>query len=173
MATAIVDCAVYRDGAREPDCGGWRQAIESVESSGEGFVWIGLHHPTEAQLSPIAERFGLHPLAVEDAVHAHQRPKLESYDDMVFAVVKTVETGMGAHGVTIDPSGTHAYITNIYGNDVAVLNLAEQKVVATIPVDAGPNGISFAPLAPAPAPASQINLPMPAHDDKDMPDMQH
>jgi len=93
-------------------------------------------------------------------------------DTTTFAVVKTVETGAGAHGVTIDPSGKHAYITNIYANDVAVLDLAEQQVVATIPVDAGPNGISFAPLPPAPAAAPQINLPMPHHDDQNMPDMQ-
>jgi hypothetical protein len=56
---------------------------------------------------------------------------------------------------------------------VAVLDLTEQQVVATIPVDVGPNGISFAPLPPAQAPASQINLPMPYHDDQNMPDMQH
>jgi magnesium transporter len=61
-----------------------------VRDADSGFVWIGLHEPTEAELSGIAERFDLHPLAVEDAVHAHQRPKLERYDDMLFVVFKTV-----------------------------------------------------------------------------------
>ena len=89
-SAAIVDCAIYRDGCRRPEQPDWREAIDEVERTGEGFVWIGLHEPTEAQFAGIAERFGLHPLAVEDAVHAHQRPKLEHYDDLLFAVVKTV-----------------------------------------------------------------------------------
>jgi magnesium transporter len=89
-STAIVDYAVYRDGVRQPDCGSWQQAYDDVQRTGSGFVWIGLHEPTENQLAGLAARFDLHPLAVEDAVHAHQRPKLERYDDMLFAVVKTV-----------------------------------------------------------------------------------
>jgi magnesium transporter len=87
---AIVDCAVYRDGLRIPGTPTWEEALDDVESLGTGFVWIGLHEPTDLQIGGIAERFGLHPLAVEDAVHAHQRPKLDLYDDMMFAVVKTV-----------------------------------------------------------------------------------
>ncbi|MFF5363509.1 magnesium and cobalt transport protein CorA [Streptomyces scabiei] len=90
-ATAVVDCAVYRDGARvtfernlTP-----HEAIRQVRRDG-GFVWIGLHEPSEAEFSGIAAEFGLHPLAVEDAVHAHQRPKLERYDDTLFTVFKTI-----------------------------------------------------------------------------------
>jgi len=89
-STAIVDCAVYRDGKREPECGSWEEAHDDVLRHRSGFVWIGLHEPSERQFAGIATRFGLHPLAVEDAVQAHQRPKLERYDDMLFAVVKTV-----------------------------------------------------------------------------------
>jgi magnesium transporter len=88
--SAIVDCAIYRDGCREPDPADWRSAIDEVDRTGEGFVWIGMHEPDEAQFAGVAARFGLHPLAVEDAVHAHQRPKLEAYEDTLFAVVKTV-----------------------------------------------------------------------------------
>ncbi|QFR00162.1 magnesium and cobalt transport protein CorA [Streptomyces phaeolivaceus] len=90
-ATAVVDCAVYRDGARvefernlTP-----HEAIRQVRRDG-GFVWIGLHEPSEAEFAGIAAEFGLHPLAVEDAVHAHQRPKLERYDDTLFTVFKTI-----------------------------------------------------------------------------------
>ncbi|BBC33165.1 Magnesium transport protein CorA [Streptomyces graminofaciens] len=89
--TAVVDCAVYRDGVRvtaernlTP-----HEAIRQVRRDG-GFVWIGLHEPSEAEFSGIAAEFGLHPLAVEDAVHAHQRPKLERYDDTLFTVFKTI-----------------------------------------------------------------------------------
>ncbi|MCW2494569.1 MAG: hypothetical protein JWQ77_493 [Jatrophihabitans sp.] len=88
--SAIVDYAIYRDGVRQPGVHGWLEAIDRVEAQEDGFVWIGLHEPTEAQFADLADRFALHPLAVEDAVHAHQRPKLDTYDDLLFAVVKTV-----------------------------------------------------------------------------------
>jgi magnesium transporter len=55
----------------------------------DGFVWLGLYEPTEAELAVYADEYGLHPLAVEDAVYAHQRPKLERYDDALFMVLKT------------------------------------------------------------------------------------
>ncbi len=53
------------------------------------FVWIGLHEPTEEEFDSVRREFALHPLAVEDAINAHQRPKLEEYDDSVFVVLKT------------------------------------------------------------------------------------
>ncbi|MFD1274048.1 magnesium and cobalt transport protein CorA [Streptomyces kaempferi] len=89
--SAVVDCAVYRDGARvqTPEPLTPHQAMRLVHRDG-GFVWIGLHEPTEAEFSGIASEFGLHPLAVEDAVQAHQRPKLERYDDSLFTVFKTI-----------------------------------------------------------------------------------
>ena len=53
------------------------------------FVWIGIHEPEEAELRELAQQFDLHPLAVEDALHAHQRPKLETYGDALFVVLRT------------------------------------------------------------------------------------
>ncbi|MET8170723.1 magnesium and cobalt transport protein CorA [Streptomyces sp. NPDC057456] len=89
--SAVVDCAVYRDGSRvaytQPPTP--QEAMRRVRRDG-GFVWIGLHEPTEAEFAGIASEFGLHPLAVEDAVQAHQRPKLERYDDSLFTVFKTI-----------------------------------------------------------------------------------
>ncbi|MFJ9583271.1 magnesium and cobalt transport protein CorA [Streptomyces acidicola] len=89
--SAVVDCAVYRGGERVTADRNLtsHEAIRQVRRDG-GFVWIGLHEPTEAEFADIAAEFGLHPLAVEDAVHAHQRPKLERYDDTLFTVFKTV-----------------------------------------------------------------------------------
>ncbi|GAA2660098.1 magnesium and cobalt transport protein CorA [Streptomyces lunalinharesii] len=87
--SAVVDCGVYRDGQRVRGHLAPAEAIAGVRDEG-GFVWIGLHEPTEAEFAGIAQEFGLHPLAVEDAVHAHQRPKLERYDDTLFTVFKTV-----------------------------------------------------------------------------------
>ena len=65
--------------------------VRQIEMFGnEAFVWVGLHEPELGQMKEVAEVFGLHPLAVEDAVCAHQRPKLERYDDTLFLVLKTV-----------------------------------------------------------------------------------
>lgn len=62
-----------------------------------------------------------------------------------FMVVASVETGLGAHGVTIDHDGRRAFVTNTYANTVSVLNVAERKVIATVAVGNGPNGVSVAP----------------------------
>ncbi len=53
------------------------------------FVWIGLFEPTEAELRQVQESYGLHPLAVEDALAAHQLPKLDIYGEQLFAVTRT------------------------------------------------------------------------------------
>ncbi len=88
----IVDSALYRDGVRIPlTCAkdDLPKVQASVEQPGD-FVWVGLHEPVEGELAKVAEVFALHPLAVEDALHAHQRPKLERYDDGIFLVLKTL-----------------------------------------------------------------------------------
>ncbi|MFD5621244.1 magnesium/cobalt transporter CorA [Streptomyces yangpuensis] len=90
LGSAVVNCLVYRDGVRQEDCSEVEEALRRVRKTGDGFVWIGLHEPEQSELAGLAELFGLHPLAVEDAVHAHQRPKVERYGDTLFSVFKTV-----------------------------------------------------------------------------------
>ncbi|MGH3554259.1 MAG: magnesium/cobalt transporter CorA [Mycobacterium sp.] len=94
MSRALVDCGVYIDGVRLPGVYSPADAqakVRELEGTGQdAFVWIGLHEPDENQMHDVAEVFGLHPLATEDAVHAHQRPKLERYDETLFLVLKTV-----------------------------------------------------------------------------------
>lgn len=94
VARAMVDCAVYVEGARLPGKYTHSAALAKVrqlESTGvPAFVWVGLHAPDEHQMQAVGDVFGLHELAVEDAVHAHQRPKLERYDDTLFLVLKTI-----------------------------------------------------------------------------------
>ena len=68
----------------------WTRCTNSKRDGKQAFVWIGLHEPDEHQMQAVADVFGLHELAVEDAVHAHQRPKLERYDNTLFLVLKTV-----------------------------------------------------------------------------------
>lgn len=86
----IVDCAIYRDGRRMERPSGYADALDEARASGDAFLWIGLHEPTEAEFDHVTAEFGLHPLAVEDALHAHQRPKLEVYADSLFLVLKPV-----------------------------------------------------------------------------------
>jgi magnesium transporter len=85
----IVDCGLYVDGERTAFTGDYADAARRAREEG-GFVWLGLHEPSASQVEGIAAEFDLHPLAVEDAVKAHQRPKLERYDNMLFVVLKTV-----------------------------------------------------------------------------------
>ncbi|WP_053673938.1 magnesium and cobalt transport protein CorA [Streptomyces sp. NRRL B-1140] len=85
----IVDCAIYRDGQRTEGPEDLSDALGDARTAG-GFVWIGLHEPTEDEFDHVTREFGLHPLAVEDALKAHQRPKLEVYDDSLFVVLKPV-----------------------------------------------------------------------------------
>lgn len=84
----IVDCAVYTKGARRP---GTLDLIDALEAASDpdSFVWVGLYEPDEQEFEAVREEFALHELAVEDAVKAHQRPKIEVYDEDLFVVLKT------------------------------------------------------------------------------------
>lgn len=82
----VIDNAVYADGRRiEPES--LEQTYDLLRKH-RGTGWIGLYQPDAAELTSVTEEFGLHELAVEDAVHAHQRPKLERYGDTLFVVLR-------------------------------------------------------------------------------------
>lgn len=83
----IVDVGIYVDGWRSVKTVGVEQALAEARIAG-GFVWIGLHEPSADEFEDVSRVFGLHHLAVEDAIHAHQRPKLERYGDILFMVLK-------------------------------------------------------------------------------------
>jgi magnesium transporter len=85
----IVDCAVYHDGKRTEGPSDLSDTLAEARAAG-GFVWIGLHEPSPDEFALVSEEFALHPLAVEDALKAHQRPKLEVYEDSLFMVLKPV-----------------------------------------------------------------------------------
>ena len=83
----IIDNAVYVDGVRTATPQSLEQTFETLARHG-GMAWIGLYRPTQQEMAGVAAEFGLHELAVEDAISAHQRPKLERYDNNLFTVLR-------------------------------------------------------------------------------------
>jgi magnesium transporter len=89
VGSAVVDCALYDAGERRGGRIELETALKKAGDCQDGFVWIGLHDPSREVVEAVGKHFELHPLAVEDAVHAHQRAKLEVYGDSLFVVLKT------------------------------------------------------------------------------------
>jgi magnesium transporter len=83
----IVDCAVYEDGRRQTGEMSLTEASQACHRD-NAFVWLGLYEPAPDEFDAVRREFGLHPLAVEDAVHAHQRPKIELYEETLLVVLK-------------------------------------------------------------------------------------
>lgn len=85
----MVDAAIYRDGRRIATPSTLEEIYERLPGEPGTMAWIGLYRPSPSQLWEAAEQFGLHELAVEDAIVAHQRPKLERYGDTLFVVLRS------------------------------------------------------------------------------------
>ncbi|HET7672317.1 MAG TPA: magnesium/cobalt transporter CorA [Burkholderiales bacterium] len=85
----LVNCVAYQEGRKLADIDK-REVSEYLARPG-CFVWVALRDATDDELSEMQEEFDLHPLAVEDARHGHQRPKIEEYGDMLFVVLQTIE----------------------------------------------------------------------------------
>lgn len=105
----IVDCAAYADGRRREGKLSLERAGDTAQEDGK-FVWLGVLEPEEEEFAAVAAEFGLHELAAEDAVRAHQRPKVEEYDDTLLVVVKTARyvdpeevIELGELSVFVDP----------------------------------------------------------------------
>jgi magnesium transporter len=86
----IVDCAMYEDGRRRSGDLGLEAAAQAACDPDAGFVWLGVHEPTAEEFDAVRREFDLHELAVEDAVEAHERPKVELYGETLFIVLKTL-----------------------------------------------------------------------------------
>ncbi|AZP21228.1 magnesium and cobalt transport protein CorA [Streptomyces aquilus] len=85
---SIVQAALYQDGVRVSSPATLAETFRELRLQRSGMAWIGLARPTEAELLSLAAEFDLHPLAVEDAMEAHQRPKLERYGETLFVVLR-------------------------------------------------------------------------------------
>lgn len=85
---SVVDSAVYIDGDRVASPISLGDSYRELRTHDDAVAWIGLFRPDQHDLASLADEFGLHELAVEDAILAHQRPKLERYDDTLFVVLR-------------------------------------------------------------------------------------
>lgn len=101
----IVNSAAYSEGRRVANVD--IEDISDVLQQEDKFVWIGLHEPDEELLRKVQQEFNLHDLAIEDAHNAHQRPKLESYGDTLFIVLRTAQMNSKQH---IDFGETHFFL---------------------------------------------------------------
>jgi len=86
--SGLIDSAVYCGGERRCSPTSLTETFQALRDQPAGMAWIGLYRPDEHELNELADEFGLHPLAVEDAVTAHQRPKLERYGNTLFVVLR-------------------------------------------------------------------------------------
>lgn len=139
----LVESVWYRDGGRS-ESGGLDAVAEAARAAGEGFVWTGLVEPTAAEVADVARVFELHPLAVEDAIKAGQRPKVERYGDWLFVVLRTAryldETEELDFGEIQLFVGTHAVVVLRRGEPAP---LAEMRAR----LEADPEHLAAGPVA--------------------------
>jgi magnesium transporter len=143
----IVDCAVYEGGRRREGELSLEHAAQACRQDG-AFVWLGLFEPTPDELDSVRREFDLHELAVEDALHAHQRPKLEVYDETLFVVLKparyvdseeVVETG------EIHLFVSESFVVGVRHGEASSLKEARKRLEGRSDlVAAGPGGVLYA-----------------------------
>ena len=106
----VIDCAAYCGGSRVADLG--IDQIRPALSQNDQFVWLGLYEPEQDVLRQVQKQFGLHDLAIEDAYNAHQRPKLELYEDSLFVVLRTAH--MSTSSRHLEFGETHIFLGRNY-----------------------------------------------------------
>jgi magnesium transporter len=143
----IVDCALYTCGQREP-ISGPAEAVMRARRVPDSFVWIGLYEPTFDEFDDVALYFGPHPLAIEDAVNAHQRPKLEVYDDCLFMVLKTLryveETSQIETGELMIFTGEHFVVTVRHGQASPLSEVRRHLEARPNVLRCGPSAVLYA-----------------------------
>lgn len=121
MTDAIVNCAAYADGKRVANVE--LSLVHEVLEHDDEFVWVGLHEPSEEVLQQVKNEFHLHELAIEDAHSAHQRPKLETYGDTLFIVLRTAQTNKELHKIEFGEThffmGKNFFVTVRHGSSLA------------------------------------------------------
>ncbi len=144
----IVDCALYSQGQREVIEGDLSAALALARQRDDAFIWIGLHEPTQDELDKVAAEFSLHPLAIEDAVKAHQRPKVEEYEDSLFVVLKTVRYDEAAQQVDLGDVmlfvGDSFIVSVRHGQARALADVRRRLEGERHLLDCGPSAVLYA-----------------------------
>jgi magnesium transporter len=139
----IVDYALYRDGVRYSEPSNLPELITKAKTEG-GFVWVGLAEPTQEEFDKIVGDFRFHPLAIEDAISAKQRPKFEEYPGLQFCVFKTVfyneEHSEVSTGEIFCFIGDHFIVVVRHGDGSALVNTRHQ-------LEANPEQLAKGPYA--------------------------
>jgi magnesium transporter len=108
--SGVINCAAYADGVRVADVP--VEQIGHALAHSNQFIWLGLYEPDEALLRGVQKQFHLHDLAIEDAYTAHQRPKLEVYEDSLFVVLRTAQRG--GSPARLEFGETHVFVGTNY-----------------------------------------------------------
>ena len=145
----IVDCALFRDGNRGAPVEDLSDALaEARAAGGSAFVWIGLHEPDSGEFDHVADELKLHPLAVEDAVNAHQRPKVEDYDESMFAVLKTTLYDDTTSSISIGEVmlfiGDSFVVTVGHGDTRALVDVHQRLAAQPQLLENGPSAVLYA-----------------------------
>ena len=141
----IVNCVAYSHGRRKADVA-LGQVHEFLKESNQ-FLWIGLHEPSEEVLDQVQHEFGLHDLAVEDAHNAHQRPKVEMYEDSIFVVLRTAQINKEKHiefGETHFFVGTNYIVSVRHGSTISYADVRSRCENSPQMLDKGPGFALYA-----------------------------
>jgi len=145
----IVDYALYQNGLRYREPSNLGEMISKARTEG-GFVWLGMAEPTEAEFAKIAEDFQIHPLAVEDAVAAHQRPKFEEFPNVQAMVLKTAfyeEKGsLISTGEILCFIGSYFIVVVRHGNGAPLVNTRHHLEANPVQLAKGPYAVLHAIL---------------------------
>jgi magnesium transporter len=148
----IVDSALYINGVRTDAPADISDQVD-IARKNNGFVWIGLAEPTQQEFDHVVGELNFHPLAVEDAVSAKQRPKIEDYDGLTFFVIKTVFYNEARSEIT-----TGELICFVDKHFIVIVRHGEGSPLSTVrhDIEANPTQLSLGPFAVLHAVADRV-----------------
>ena len=147
---SVVDSAIYADGRRIASPETLAATYQELRQRPGSMAWIGLYRPDEREVASLESEFGLHELAVEDAIHAHQRPKLERYEDVLFVVLRAAryvdaaeEVEFGELHVFVGPD----FVVTVRHSEAPDLARVRQRMEAEpVLLGQGPEAVLYAIL---------------------------
>jgi magnesium transporter len=127
----IVDCGVYAGGERQDLPRNPETVAQAIDDDGRCFGWVGLHDPSAEEMSRVQELFDLHPLAVEDSLKPHQRPKVERFGESIVVVLRTlwyVDEGDAVETGQISVFVGERYVVTVRHGEGAPLTTARHEL---------------------------------------------